>query len=137
MTFAFPPASPYATTAKTRIEPGPVDPHEKEPLFRVPEWLPVPVEGAAYFILGSLLGTFLMLTVVTLMSPFRPAPPDAAIPRMVVSGVRQAAITGPQTAPQRAPAAMIEPAPPSAAASPPLRTAARFPSAPPRPALRR
>lgn len=137
MTFAFPPASPYATTAKTRIAPGAMDPEEKEPLFRVPEWIPVPVEGALYFVLGALLGTFLMLTIVTLMTPLRPAMPEAATPRTVESGIRHAAITAPQTAPQRAPAAMIEPAPPVPAQSLPLRTAARLPSGASRPALRR
>lgn len=112
VTFAFPPASPYATTAKTRIPTGAVDPEEKEPLFRVPSWIPVPVEGLAYFVVGALIGTFLMLTVITVMTPLRPTAPDAGIPRTVESGVRQATIVGPATATHRAPPAMIEPSPP-------------------------
>ncbi|MBS2017897.1 MAG: hypothetical protein JST00_33780 [Deltaproteobacteria bacterium] len=147
VTFAFPPA-PLESTAKMRIPPVAAPsraPEEKEPPFRVPAWIPVPVEGALYFLVGTLLGVIVMTALMGALAPRAaktPAEPTTAIPRSLDPGVRAASIVGPQTAAQRAPIAVIASEPSPAAPAPttgpslPLRATARLPSAAPRPLLR-
>jgi len=67
-TFAFPPRP---------VEP-PVP--AKEPLFRVPEWLPVPVEAILYFVVGTIVGALVMLSVATCTSLLRPQHVNAQMP---------------------------------------------------------
>ena len=74
--FPFPipdPPNQRKTQPTFAFPPRPVEPPvpAKEPLFRVPDWLPVPIEGALYFLVGTVVGALVMFSVATLASLVR------------------------------------------------------------------
>ncbi len=100
---------------------------EDRTMFRVPTWMPVPVEGALYFVIGALLGGLLMTLLASFVTAIdAPSPssePAASAPRQPEAGVRRLEIVVPRTGVARAPEPVPEPV---VVASVPAARVARF-----------